>query len=71
MRAPAWLEDFTDRLRTLGRFPLLTRLLVPTAALVSWVTAGAIGGFSGFLAVVLFVTAIAAAAFPTRVRRSS
>ena len=45
MRAPSWLEEFTDRLRMLGPFAVSTRMVAPTAALVSWVTAGAVGGF--------------------------
>jgi hypothetical protein len=64
MRVPWWLVEFFDRLRLLGPFPLTTRLFVPAAAVVTWLTAGAIGGFHGFLTVVLLVTAIAAAAFP-------
>src|SRR5207342_1509259 len=64
MRVPSWLEEFTDRLRMLGPFAVLIRMVAPTAALVSWVTAGAVGGFNGFLAVLLVLTAIAAAAFP-------
>ena len=64
MRAPSWLEEFTDRLRMLGPFAVLIRMVAPTAALVSWVTAGAVGGFNGFLGVLLVLTAIAAAAFP-------
>jgi hypothetical protein len=64
MRAPSWFVELSDRLRLLDAFPLLTRVLVPAAAVVSCATASAIGGFSGLVTVVLLVTAVVAAAFP-------
>jgi hypothetical protein len=64
MRAPAWYEDAGDRLRRLGLFPLLARLVIIAAAVVCVFFAAALGDTSFLLSVLVLVTAIVAASSP-------